>query len=80
MKRRGFLALLPVLPAGFKAAVRVVVEAQVPVGPEMWVPYQLSIEQYETCARIHRTMKWMAARAGYEAQKVFPDEALIEGE
>ena len=36
MKRRGFLALLPLVPAGFKAAVLAVVEAQVPVEIEIW--------------------------------------------
>ncbi len=34
MKRRGFLALLPLVPAGFKAAVLAVMEAQVPVDKE----------------------------------------------
>lgn len=44
MKRRGFLVLIPAIPAGFKAAVLAVVKGQVPLGPgyEQWEIWSLN--------------------------------------
>ena len=66
MRRRGFLALLPALPAGFKAAVRVVVEAQVPVGPEVWGI---------NAALTAMSVAYIQGNQSFIAEKVFANEA-----
>ena len=68
MKRRGFLARLPALPAGFKAAVRAVVEAQVPVEPEFW-----GINAALTAISV----AYIQNSRAFVAEKVFPDDQAL---
>ena len=74
MKRRGFLALLPALPAGFKAAVLAVMEAQVPVELEIWginVVHDVHVNALLT--RI--SLAYINEAETFPTGKVFPDEA-----